>query len=210
MKKNGQTKIANIIKKWLITVEELQSSRFAIAITRLVSIKSLCSDQSATRKFGLYIAKRVQEKMNEESCPENFSSEEWELDQTIVAEAIALMEKQTQESTLENTEEIYKILKKIKDLQGDDIRRVHWTTIHFVRSGNLLKIDYALRCFLKSDFEFWAYKLARECTEEYEPLSGTGLIPKSIPMLLEIAEFWCQHYFGQSLSEKFPQFNFDQ
>jgi hypothetical protein len=26
-----------------------------------------------------------------------------------------------------------------------------------------------------------------------------------VPKLLEIAEFWCQYYFGQNLTEKFPK-----
>ncbi|NEQ78335.1 MAG: hypothetical protein F6K23_38335 [Okeania sp. SIO2C9] len=27
----------------------------------------------------------------------------------------------------------------------------------------------------------------------------------SVPMLLEVAEFWCNYYFDCPLSEKFPQ-----
>jgi hypothetical protein len=50
-----------------------------------------------------------------------------------------------------------------------------------------------------------AYKLAREYTELYKPESGTGLIPESAKMLLEIAEFWCQYFWGQNLAEKFPK-----
>lgn len=72
-------------------------------------------------------------------------------------------------------------------------------------SGYLLKLEYALRCFLERDFPYWAYKLAREYVEGYEPRYGSGLIPKSVPMLLEVAEFWCQHYFGQPLGQRFPQ-----
>ncbi|MEG4397376.1 hypothetical protein QUB30_34060 [Microcoleus sp. BROC3] len=34
--------------------------------------------------------------------------------------------------------------------------------------------------------------------------SGSGIVAESVPMLLEVAEFWCQYYFNQSLNEKFP------
>jgi|GEM_PF-5077119 hypothetical protein len=34
---------------------------------------------------------------------------------------------------------------------------------------------------------------------------STGLIPESTSKLLEIAEFWCQYYFGQSLAQKFDK-----
>jgi hypothetical protein len=38
----------------------------------------------------------------------------------------------------------------------------------------------------------------------YTSHSGSGIVAESVPMLLEVAEFWCQYYFAQSLSEKFP------
>jgi hypothetical protein len=90
-------------------------------------------------------------------------------------------------------------------LQGDDVRRVSWNTVHFVKSGDLLRLEYAIRCFTSRDFSYYAYKLAREFTEFYAPQYGTGLIPESAPKLLEIAEFWCQYYFQQNLGEKFPK-----
>ena len=48
----------------------------------------------------------------------------------------------------------WKLLREIENRQGDDIRRVHWNTIHFVRSGDLLKLDYSLRCFVDRDFPY--------------------------------------------------------
>ena len=83
--------------------------------------------------------------------------------------------------------------------KGDDIRRVHWHTIHFVRSGYLLKLEYSLRCFVADDFPYWVYKLAREYVEQKD-----GITTESVPMLLEVAEFWCQYYFRKSLTENFP------
>lgn len=77
--------------------------------------------------------------------------------------------------------------------------------MRFVRSGNLLLLDYALCCFVEREHSYWAYKLAREYAEDYEPSYGTGLIPSSAPKLLDIAEFWCQYYFGQSLRDRFPK-----
>jgi len=66
-----------------------------------------------------------------------------------------------------------------------------------------------LQCILSSGylnwvyFAAWAYKLAREYVERYQPQYGSGLIPESVPMLLEVAEFWCQHFLSNS-GEKFP------
>jgi len=144
--------------------------------------------------------------MNQATCPEHYPQEEWEQHKQVVDEAIALMEIYLENPTDEGTQSIYRLLRTINDLQGDDRRNVHWTTVHFVRSGYLLKLDYALRCFVDNDFPYWIYKLAREYVESYAPQYGSGITPESIPMLLEVAEFWYQYYFDRSLSEKFPGF----
>lgn len=198
--------IAAKIKKWIETVQELQSKdfRWAIQITRLTSIKSLCQEKRAAEEFALFLAYKIQQQMNEADRSESFSPEEWETHKALVADAIALMEHSLANQGTEETQAINGLLRQINECQGDDIRQVHWTTVHFVRSGYLLKFEYALRCFVTRDFPYWAYRLAREYTEVYEPGYTDGLTPKSAPRLLEVAEFWCRYYFNQSLREKFP------
>lgn len=203
--KNQQLTIANKIKKWIQTAKEIETARFAIPITRLTSIKSFCADEIVSGQFALYIAKRVQEQMNLDSRPEHFSESEWSQQKQLMNEAIPQMEIHLENPTYETKQSIQKLLKKIDDLQGNDYRNFRWTTVHFVRSGDLLKLEYALRCFVEQDFPYWAYKLAREYVERYALQYGTGITPESIPMLLEVAEFWCQHYFCKSLNQKFSQ-----
>ena len=191
---------ANKIKKWLSTAVELQQDDFlfALPITRLTSIKSLCNSTEAARVFALHLAKQVQSQMEANESPE-FEPEEWQSHLALVSEAIAAIEINAISG------EIKELLQRIEGYQGDDVRRIKWTTVHWVRSGDLLKIKYALNCCIESDYPYWAYKLARQFAEGYEPSSGSGLIPKSTPMLLDIAEFWCRYYFGVSLPEKFPK-----
>jgi hypothetical protein len=177
----------------------------ALPITRLISIKSLCTEQIAAQQFALYLSRRVQQEMNQAELEEQLTPEERSTYKNLMADAIALQENYLKTPTDKGKQSIRGLLKQIDSLQGDDYRNVHWTTVRFVRSGDLLKLEYALRCFVERDFPYWAYKLAREYVERYQPRSGSGLIPESVPMLLEVAEFWCQYYFDCSLSEKFPQ-----
>lgn len=196
--------IAAKIKKWLTTAQELRNSRYALPITRLTSIKSLCQDQKAAGTFALHICLSTEQEMNEIKRPEHFSESEWDAHKKLFADAIAQMENYLANPEIENKQSLKGLLKQIDQYQGDDVRRVHWTTVHFVRSGYLLKLSYGLQCFVEPDFPYFAYKLANEYTERYNPFYGNGLIPESIPMLLDVAEFWCQYYFSQTLEEKFP------
>ena len=196
-----QTAIANKIKKWLKTAEETQTETryFGLPITRLTSIKSLCkNDLHSAQQFALFITQRIFQKMNEMSCPEWSYVEDWNIDKKLIADSINQMKNYLQTPSSEGKQVFRTLLKEIENRQGDDIRRVHWNTIHFVRSGYLLKLEYGLRCFIDYDYPYWVYKLAREYVEEKD-----GITTESVPMLLEIAEFWCQYYFGQSLREKF-------
>jgi hypothetical protein len=205
--KNNQTAIANKIKKWLEIVQELNDEqfRFAIPITRLTSIKSLCQDEAAATQFALYLAQALQARITADGCPSHVDPAEWAHHQTVIANAIEVMAGYVENRQPEGIQTLQELLRQIDKLQGDDVRRVSWNTVHFVKSGDLLRLEYAIRCFTSQDFSYYAYKLAREFTESYAPQYGTGLIPESAPKLLEIAEFWCQYYFGQSLSQKFPK-----
>ena len=205
--KSQQRAIANKIKKWLKAAAELSNKEtiFALPITRLTSIKSLCTDEAAAQQFALYLSLRVQQEMNRAVSPSELTPEEWSTHNNLMIDAIALQKSYLATPTDEGKQSIWRLLKQIDSLQGDDYRNVHWTTVHFVRSGYLLKLEYTLRCFVERDFPYWVYKLAREYVERYQPSYGSGLIPDSVPMLLEIAEFWCRYYFDCSLSEKFPQ-----
>lgn len=197
---------ATKIKKLVETVKELQTEKFklAIPITRLTSIKSLCQDEVAAGHFGLYFAKVVKKLFDGASRYESITPEEWEIHQNLIADAITAMEQYLETPTDEGKQCLWTFLRRISELQGDNFRRIHGTNIHFVKSGYLLKLEYAILCFTDRNFPYYAYKLAREYTELYKPEYSTGLIPESAPKLLEIAEFWCQYYFHQNLKEKFP------
>ncbi len=56
-----QTAIANKIKKWVQTANELSNnySGLAISITRLISITSLIQDTIAPEKFALYLLRKA-------------------------------------------------------------------------------------------------------------------------------------------------------
>ena len=191
-----QTAIANKIKKWLKTAQETKTETryFGLPITRLTSIKSLCKDNEiSAQHFALFIMQKVSQRMNEMPRPEWFSEEEWESDQQLISDGINQMSSYLENPTSTGKQGLRALLTEIESRQGDNVRRVHWNTIHFVRSGYLLKLEYGLRCFFDYDFPYWVYKLAREYVEQKD-----GITTESVPMLLEVAEFWCQYYFEQN------------
>lgn len=146
MPQKSQAAIATKIKKWVETAFELSSNYtgLAIAITRLTSIKSFCKDVQAAEKFALYISKLVLQQASIAECPDSITDQEWELHKTLMTDAIAQMENFLEWTSPDINQSLWGYLKQINHLLGDNYRRVHGTTIHFVRSSYLLKLEYAI------------------------------------------------------------------
>lgn len=120
MKPNKQQlAIAKKIQKWIQTTQEVEKARWAIPITRLTSIKSLCADEVAAEKFALYIARLVQQQINLATCPEHFSGEEWTHQQQLVDEAILLMQSYRENPSYESRQFMRSLLRDIDGLQGE-------------------------------------------------------------------------------------------
>jgi hypothetical protein len=56
-------------------------------------------------------------------------------------------------------------------------------------------------------YPYYAYKLAREFLEGYKPQYGTGLIPESVPMLLEVALVLVSVLFWTKFDTEVSQFD---
>jgi hypothetical protein len=92
--KGTEKAIATKIKKWLQTATQLSNEEitFALPITRLTSIKSLCTDEIVAQQFALYFSKRMQQEMNQPDRSEHLTQSEWETHLTLIADAIVQME----------------------------------------------------------------------------------------------------------------------
>lgn len=64
-----------------------------------------------------------------------------------------------------------------------------------IQDKNVLILEDAVRCVLSPHpAPEQAYRLARNYAERYDPRYGTGLIPESAPLVMDIVDFWCEYY----------------
>jgi len=79
---------------------------------------------------------------------------------------------------------------------------LRWGQARIIESTELLLVENALRCVLfPRESAYWAYQVAKGYAERYDPRYGEGLIPKSAPMVEDIADFWCRYFFGMTLNK---------
>lgn len=59
----------------------------------------------------------------------------------------------------------------------------------------MLIVEDAVQCVLSPHFApSHVYHLARDYAERYDSRYGTGLIPDSAPLVMDIVDFWCDYY----------------
>ena len=83
------------------------------------------------------------------------------------------------------------LLDELKYYQSET-RKVGWNRVRIISDKNLLIIEYILQALLAEDkmAQLYVYDAIRQYVEEYDCKYGTGIIPKSIPMLKNVVNYW--------------------
>ena len=199
---SNRSAIRNKIKKLANIAADLRKGE-SFSITRLTTIKSLCEDSVGAELFSLHLAKLAQKKLEIKIASQEEDRDELLEFETDVGNAVVQLEQFLKNRSNEAGSQLREVLSSVKNLQ-DKYKRQSWGRVRLISSSETLVVEYALTCVLSTnDQPYWAYLLAREYTEEYNPKYGTGLVPESAQMVEEIAEFWCNYYLKQTLKEEF-------
>jgi hypothetical protein len=170
-------------------------------VTRLTSLKSLCTDLQAARQFCFYLAQLTQEKLQEQARPSHLEEETWLYCKNLFNEAIFEIGAYLAEPTKEKELSLRNLLSKAREV-NNKYKNQAWGPVRIIQSKDILLIEYALNGILgPSESSYWGYQIAREYAERYNARYGSGLIPESAPMVEDIANFWSQYHFGKSLHE---------
>ena len=143
------------------------------------------------------MAKRTQQAMKAPKRPGCSPSKTQQRHLRLVGSAVRRMAKHLKEATTETESCLDAVHSEIQDVQNQ-YEHQRWGPVRIIKSRELLVVETALECVLYP----WAssdlgYHLARQYAERYNSRYGTGLIPKSAPMMEDIAEFWGRHFFGR-------------
>ena len=78
---------------------------------------------------------------------------------------------------------------------NNEYKPIPYGTARRISNRYVLVVEDAVQCVLSPySAPSWAYQLARDYTERYDPRYGTGLIPESAPLVMEAVNFWCEYH----------------
>jgi hypothetical protein len=164
------------------------------SITRLTSLKSLCEDPEVAAHFAVYLAKHTSRRINEMSSPLHLSNSEWRMHNEILERAVERLQSYVERPADPKREELRELLRELESV-NDEYESIPYGMVRIIRDKNVLIVEHAVQCVL-SPFSApsQAYHLARDYAERYDPRYGTGLIPDSAPLVMDIVDFWCDYY----------------
>lgn len=191
--------ISRISKLAEIAQELREGKRFEI--TRLTRIKALCEETQAAADFAIYIARLTWDEMKDAECPSNLAPEDWAEHRKLVSDALSRMESYMESPDSGKRSALWSIFPKLQQVQGQR-DGPYGALLIIVHNRYVFLVESALRCLLYPEMSSrLGYELARNYAERYDSLYGTGLIPHSASFVEDIANFWCQYHFGQTLEQ---------
>ncbi len=184
------------IRKLASLPEEIRQSRWAVSITRLTVLKSLCQEHDRANRFVAHLARKTFEHMDQAkersahpATPTETSHRE------MMEEALEGMEAWRRTPTEKLRRTLSDLLGRMRAEQNEH-RNIPFGSLRLITDAKLLMCEYALSCLLAHEREVgtWAYQTARHYAERYDSGQGTGLISASIPLVQNIIDFWMAEY----------------
>jgi len=176
--------------------DDIRQSRWAVSITRLTVLKSLCQEHERANRFVAHLARKTFENMNEAKEQSSHPATPTELShREMMEEALEGMEAWQRTPTDKLRRTLYELLGRMRAEQ-DEHRNIPFGSVRLITDAKLLLFEYVLSCLLADEREVgtWAYQTARHYAERYDSSQGTGLISSSIPLVQDIIEFWMTEY----------------
>ena len=197
MKKSSST-IKTKTERLFQISEDLRADG-SFPVTRLTTLKSLCADRAACQAFALHIAKLAQQKLDAWDKPDHIDPKSMAPLQARRSKCAHLTwERACEEGIEQHRAELLGHLQELKSLQ-DTYENQRWGPVRIISNSETLVVEYAVECFLSmSQAPHCSYRLARTYAEDYDSRFGDGLVPKSAPMVEEIARFWNNWYWDRA------------
>jgi hypothetical protein len=184
--------LSRIRKLAQIAKELAEGANFSI--TRLTTLKTLCEDPEVAAHFAVYLANHTSRRINEMSSPLHLSNSEWRMHNGLVERAVERLGRYVEGPAGPKREELRELLRELESV-NDEYESIPYGMVRIIQDKNVLIVEDAVRCVLSPySAPSQAYHLARDYAERYDPRYGTGLIPESAPLVIDIVDFWCDYY----------------
>jgi hypothetical protein len=162
------------------------------SITRLTTLKSLCEDPEVTAHFAVDLAKHTSRSANKRSNSGHLGKDGPH--DELITRSVERLASYVERPSDPEREALQGILRELESV-NNEYESIPYGVVRVIQDKNVLIVEDAVRCVLSPySAPSQAYHLARDYAERYDPRYGTGLIPDSAPLVMDIVDFWCEYY----------------
>lgn len=191
-RKPPRTVLSKVRKLAQIARELSEGANYSI--TRLTTLKSLCEDPEVAAHFAVHLASHTSQRASKISPPPHLSNGEWKMHNELVERALERLGSYVERPSDPKREALRELLRELESV-NDEYESIPYGTLRKIQNRDVLIVEDAVRCALSPySAPSWAYHLARDYAECYDPRYGTGLTPESAPLVMDIVGFWCEYY----------------
>jgi hypothetical protein len=194
------------IRKLARLLDESRQCRSALPISRLTILKSLCREHEFTDRFVTYLAMRTMQKVAAiKKPPRRLSEEDWSRQNALMNRAVSALVQYSARlpeehrdpawPSQEHRDRLCELCRGLTD-EHDEYKRIRGASVRIIKNPDLLLVEYALQTVLADEdtLPAWAYQTARHYAERFDSRHGTGLTPKSAPLVQDIVDFWMSEF----------------
>jgi hypothetical protein len=184
------------VRKLALLPEEVKQSRWAVSVTRMTSLKTLCQQPDVANRFVTSLARKALQRVEEGKGRSSQPGVDLQrVHKGLMTDALAEMEAWLQQQSDDRRRRLRDLLGRMQAQQNEH-QQIRWGSVRLVRDWDLLVVEDALRCLLgqASEAGHWAYQTARDHAERYNPSEGTGLVSSSAPFVQDVADFWIEEF----------------
>jgi hypothetical protein len=190
-----QPEVLRKIRKLIQLPEEVRRSRWAVPVTRLTVLKSLCRTPEVANRFVTYLARKTFDGGKPQRRPTARARSQRRAHLAMMSEALSAMDSWIRKPDDKLRQRLWDLLVRMRDEQNE-YRRLKRGAVRVITDWQLLLFEYALHCVVSPDHEagHWAYQMARHFAEKSNASQGSDLTSLSVPMLEDIADFWTKEF----------------
>jgi hypothetical protein len=191
--KHPKAVLSRVRKLAQIAKELAEGANFSI--TRLTTLKSLCEVPEVAAHFAVYLANHTSRRISEMSSPPHLSNGEWRMHNELITSSVERLGRYVERPSDPEREALGEVLRELESV-NDEYESIPYGMVRIIQDKNVLIVEDAVRCVLSAySAPSQAYHLARVYAERYDPRYGTGFIPESAPLVMDIVDFWCDLLF---------------
>ncbi len=158
------------------------------SITRLTTLKSLCEVPEVAAHFAVFLARHTSRRVNSVNLRKDESHND------LITKSVERLGRYVERPSDPEREALREVLRELESV-NNEYKSIPYGVVRIIQDKNVLIVEGAVQCVLSPyTAPSQAYHLARDYAERYDPRYGTGLIPESAPLVMDIVDFWCDYY----------------